>query len=359
MAVDFTKAVRGGAMLRTVAPTPQLQARPRERSLRGLVRRMLRALLGPVLRRLDARMRRAVDTSQTAERVSRLLAVSDRARSGRQPAGAVTPETPTVRTEADLGTEIAIWSPDGYLLVPAEDGRLVAAMRAAPVLEPGTRRVLTALLRPGMTCLEIGAHIGTLTLPAAFAVGPEGVVHAFEPVPRLAALLRRNLETNGVARRVRCVEAAAGAAPGIALLHVGTPYGHSSLLPLDEGEIARVPVAVRPVDEVLPAGTRVDVIKIDAEGAELDVWAGMRRVLAENYDVAVLVEFGPSHLARVGTSLDTWLDTLLAGGFSGYVVNETDATCRVLDRGELAGVFSVNLLLLRGTAGRHSGLTFA
>lgn len=359
MNVDFTKAVRGGAMLRTAMPAFKPQTGPRGAGPRGLARRMLRAALGPVLRRFDARMRRAVDTSQTAERVSQLLASSGRGMSGRHTAPARGPETLTTRTEADLGTEIAIWSPDGYLLVPAEDGRLVAAMRASPVLEPGTRRVLTALLRPGMTCLEVGAHIGTLTLPAAFAVGPEGVVHAFEPVPRLAALLRRNLETNGVAGRVRLVEAAAGETPGIAWLHVGAPYGHSSLLPLDEGEIARVPVAVRPVDQVLPAGTRVDVVKIDAEGTELAVWAGMRRVLAENHDVAVLVEFGPSHLARGGIPLDAWLDTLLGEGFSGYVVNEKDATCHALDRGELAGVFSVNLLLLRGTAGRDSGLTFA
>ncbi len=358
MAVDFTKAVRGGVMLRAAMPASVPRAGRAAGGARGLARRVLRTLLGPVVRRLDAHMRLAVDTSQTAERVARLLAGGSAQAPGRhglQAAGSAR----LMRTEADLGTEIAIWGPDGYVLVPAEDARLVAAMRASPVLEPGTRRVLTALLRPGMTCLEIGAHIGTLTLPAAFAVGPEGVVHAFEPVPRLAALLRRNLETNGVAARVRIVEAAAGETPGIAMLHVGAPYGHSSLLALDDGEIACVPVALRPVDAVLQAGTHVDVVKIDAEGAELAVWAGMRRVLAENRDLAVLIEFGPSHLSRAGIGLDAWLDTLLADGFIGYVVDEKDATCHALDPEKLAGVFSVNLLLLRGAAGRDSGLSFA
>ena len=361
MAVDFTKAVRGGAVLRATMP----ESMPAAGGARGLIRRVLRKLLGPLIRRFDARVRHAVDSSHTAERVS---STADRVARLDATFAAIMPTLQGlrapgtfegIRTEADLGSEIAIWSPDGYVLVPAEDGRLVAAMRARPVLEPGTRRVLTALLRPGMTCLEIGAHIGTLTLPAAFAVGPEGAVHAFEPVPRLAALLRRNLETNGVAARVRIVEAAAGKAPGIAMLHVGSPYGHSSLLTLDDGEIARVPVSVRPVDAVLPAGTRVDVVKIDAEGAELAVWSGMRRVLADNRDLAVLVEFGPSHLARAGISLDAWLDTLLADGFAGYVVDENDATCHAIDREKLADVFSVNLLLLRGTAGRDSGLSFA
>jgi FkbM family methyltransferase len=350
--------VRGGAVLRTTTPMSSVPlSMATAGGARGLARRVLRALLGPVVRRLDARMRRAFDNSETGERVAQLSASLVALTQSVRELHALR-VTETTRTEADLGTEIAIWGPDGYVRVPAEDVRLVAAMRASPVLEPGTRRVLKSLLRPGMTCLEIGAHIGTLTLPAAFAVGPEGMVHAFEPVPRLAALLRNNLETNGVGSRVRVIEAAAGETPGIAMLHVGAPYGHSSLLALDEGEIARVPVAVRPVDQVLPAGTRVDVAKIDAEGAELAVWAGMRRVLAENRDLAVLVEFGPSHLARAGIGIDAWLDTLLADGFTGYVVDEQDATCRTLDRERLASVFSVNLLLLRGAAGREAGLTF-
>jgi FkbM family methyltransferase len=364
MAVDFTKAVRGGAALGTIAPAQPRPPAAGPGAAQGLLRRLLRAVLGPVVRRVEARMRRAVDLSQTAERVAQLqdsvVAIArglHELRALRSQSLAAMPQAQ--RTEADLGTEIAIWSPDGYLRVPAEDAMLVAVMRASPVLEPGTRRVLMALLRPGMTCLEVGAHIGTLTLPAAFAVGPEGVVHAFEPVPRLAALLRHNLETNGVASRVRIIEAAAGETSGIAMLHVGAPYGHSSLLALDEGEIARVPVALRRVDEVLPAGTHVDVVKIDAEGAELAVWAGMRRVLAENHDLAVLVEFGPSHLARAGIGLDAWLDTLLSDGFDFYVVDEQDATCRKFDLQQLAAVYSVNLLLLRGAAASNPNLSFA
>ncbi len=349
MTVDVAKAVRAGAAPQS-APTPT----PTIPQPMGW-RRMLRA----ALRRFLCLAGRIVDASRTGDRVVRLAEeVADIGIAVRGRRRAAPTDQPLGRVEADLGTEIAIWTPDGYVLVPAEDGRLVDAMRGSPVLEPGTRRVLTALLRPGMTCLEIGAHIGTLTLPAAFAVGPEGMVHAFEPVPRLAALLRRNLETNGVASRVRIVEAAAGEALGIAMLHVGAPYGHSSLLGLDEGEIARVPVAVRPVDSVLPAGTRVDVVKIDAEGAELAVWAGMRRVLADNRDIAVLVEFGPSHLARAGIGLDAWLDTMLVDGFKGFVVDELDATCGPIDRGKLATLFSVNLLLLRGAAGRGAALAF-
>jgi FkbM family methyltransferase len=268
---------------------------------------------------------------------------------------------PPRRAPIPLGGEVMAWTPDGYLLLPAEDPRLVAAMSEGGVLEHGTRSVLAALLPPGGTFLDVGAHVGTMTLPAARRVGERGRVFAVEPLPRLAALLRRNLALNDVSDRVSVSACAAGEAEGEGLLHLGEVLGHSSLLPLDEPAAAgTVAVPVRRVDDVVPAGTRVDAVKIDAEGVELQVWRGMGRVLAESPRLAAVLEFGPSHLARAGVSPEAWLGELEASGFASYTIDEATGACRPASASALAAAFSTNVLLLRPDAvSRHPDLVFA
>ena len=259
------------------------------------------------------------------------------------------------------GGEMMVWTPDGYLLLPTEDLRLLAAMSDGGVLERGTRVVLAALLQPGGTFLDIGAHVGTMTLLGARRVGEGGRVFAIEPLPRLAALLRRNLALNGVADRAAVSACAAGEGDAEALLHIGEVLGHSSLLPLDDApgaETARVPV--RRIDDLVPTGTRIDVAKIDAEGAELQVWRGMRRVLEESPRLAAILEFGPSHLARAGVTPEAWLGELQSAGFAAYAIDELTGACRSTTAAALAGTFSTNVLLLRpGAAARHPELVFA
>jgi hypothetical protein len=108
--------------------------------------------------------------------------------------------------------------------VPLGDGRVLAPHPAAPLIlldagdlrettriltnrfEPGVATALQQLIRPGQTCLDLGASIGFHTLTLAHAVGAGGIVHAFEPDPGKAALLRDNLTANELAGRVRILE---------------------------------------------------------------------------------------------------------------------------------------------------------
>ena len=77
-------------------------------------------------------------------------------------------------------------------------------------------------------------------------------------------------------------------------------------------------------------------------------------------DLAAVLEFGPSHLARAGVSPEAWLGELEAAGFESFAVDEATGVCRPASAPALAGVFSVNVLLLRpGAASRHPDLAFA
>lgn len=325
--------------------------------------------IGAVARQADDTSRRTDEVAQgTAALVQRTDEVA-------QSTAALVQRTGTLMQRADstldlttqllrrnaipLGRDVAMRTDDGYLLVPAEDEQLLVAMaETAGRLEPGTLSVLLALLPEGGLMVDVGAHVGTLCVPAVRRLGPGGHVLALEPTPRTAALLRRSLALNGLEGRVTVLECAAGADEGRAMLGLSPVLSHNSLAPLDEAT-DHVEVAVRPLDAVVEPGRRVDLVKIDAEGFELQVWRGMRRIVAENRDVAVVVEFGPSHIRRAGGGVADWIAELRAPGFTPWEIDEAGGVLRPLRERGIEDVFSLNLLLLRDVPDRRTGLRLA
>ena len=325
----------------------------------------LERLIAENARRLDA-LRRSSDTAKrdisgvveaAADSARRLDAIRGEIASLSEAVASGLARRPPI----PVGDDFLVHTPDGVLLVPGEDLRFLAVIADGGVLETGTRRVLAALLRPGCAVLDVGANVGTMTLFAARAAGPAGRVFAVEPTPRIAALLRRSMAVNDVADRVAVLECAAGDREGEAVLHLQEVMSHNTLLP-PEGTEGRGAVRVRvaPADALVPAGTAIDVAKIDAEGAELRVWRGMGRILAESPDLAAVLEFGRPHLARAGVAPGDWLREVAAPGFEAYAIDDTTGACRPASAASLSETFSVNVLLLRpGAAARHPGLVFA
>ncbi len=140
---------------------------------------------------------------------------------------------------------------------------------------------LARTLRPGWHCLDIGANHGYYTLIMADAVGQRGRVVPVEPTPRLAELLRQTLDVNGFPG-VTVVQKAASRTDGDTLRLV---------VPARRSMNARLSEVAGPTDAVFDVETvtvdaltrewpRVDLIKIDVEGAEEDVWQGMQRTIA-------------------------------------------------------------------------------
>ena len=167
---------------------------------------------------------------------------------------------------------------------------------------PETARVLLRLARESLYLLDIGANTGVFTL-LALAANEDCRVMAFEPVPRIRELLAQNLRLNGWENRCEVREEAVSDAEGVADLHVplGSLPTSASLNPEGfrghDGAVIRVPVTT--VDAACVGGHRVDLVKIDVEGFEDAVLAGMRRVLAEMRP-RIIVECNPDGpVARV------------------------------------------------------------
>jgi FkbM family methyltransferase len=156
-------------------------------------------------------------------------------------------------------------------------------------IEADLTRVLIGNLRPGMVFVDVGAHYGYHSLIASKMVEPGGVVVALEPSRKTFDLLQRNVDGRG---NVRAIQAAAGAGLATVSLH---DYGsrHSALNTVLDGP--RVPPAERrrlrgvsylvhcvTLDQVLAAEALApDIVKLDAEGSELSILRGMRRLLTE------------------------------------------------------------------------------
>lgn len=141
-------------------------------------------------------------------------------------------------------------------------------------------------LGAGGVFVDVGANQGDFALLAAGLVGPGGRVLAFEPEPGNAAAIRSNIALNGLTN-VELREAALSDRVGTATLHRSAVSGWHSLRPdLPDRDRDATTVAVQALDDLgLP---RLDLLKIDVEGAEAAVIAGARDTLYRHRPVVLL-----------------------------------------------------------------------
>lgn len=158
--------------------------------------------------------------------------------------------------------------------------------------EPWTTLALARVIEPGWHCLDVGANQGYFTLIMADAVGEAGRVLAVEPNPQLTELLAHSLEVNGFQGRAEIVNFAASDEDGATLdLVVPAHRGlNASICRTAAGDDRVVRVRTATLDALTQDWSRVDLIKIDVEGAEEAVWRGMRRMLERSPSVTIIME---------------------------------------------------------------------
>ncbi|MCS6835344.1 MAG: FkbM family methyltransferase [Anaerolineae bacterium] len=218
--------------------------------------------------------------------------------------------------------------------------------------EAETHQVARRLLRPGMVALDVGAHVGYYARLFSQAVGPQGRVLAFEPHPRNFHVLQRNLRS---CSNVEALALAVGETQGSAQLHDYLMMSASGSLNYDErlretqqaairvGDLAPrmkdfepqvYTVPVVPLDDVLDERSiqRVDLIKMDIEGAELGALRGLQRTLQRSPDLALIMEYNPLGLRAFGTEPLVALDEIVALGLSRWQVIETGGALRDLSQ---------------------------
>ena len=157
------------------------------------------------------------------------------------------------------------------------------------------------LVRPGAVVIDGGANVGLFALTAASVVGPSGSVHAVEAAPGTAAMLRRNVARHPQLRIVVSELALAEQEGEVPFVALEPGSGTSSFAPAESG--ITITVRTTTLDALTAPMERVDLVKLDLEGAELRALQGGRRMLAEQRP-ALVMELEPGHLARQDASVE-------------------------------------------------------
>jgi FkbM family methyltransferase len=180
--------------------------------------------------------------------------------------------------------------------------------------ETKERRFVDRVLRAGMTVLDIGAHHGLYTLLASRKVGMQGRVLAFEPSPRERKNLLKHLRLNRC-RNVVVEAIALGGQSGLGELFVveGMETGCNCLRPPDVSEpTTKISTSIETLDGFLAQRGihRADFIKIDVEGAELEVLRGATTLLKRPPRPIILAEVQELRTAAWGYSAREIVDFL-------------------------------------------------
>jgi FkbM family methyltransferase len=164
-------------------------------------------------------------------------------------------------------------------------------------------------VKRGMTAVDVGANFGYYSVLLGELVGAEGRLISVEPNPHAADLLGRSIDINGLSRQTQIASLALGSSPeGSAPLYVPHSEPKNALIvsenfvPRPEhGAVVRVPVTT--LDRLGASSSRIDFIKIDAEGAEEAIFKGMKETIAR-HQPTIVVEFNAARYADPGGFID-------------------------------------------------------
>jgi len=183
-------------------------------------------------------------------------------------------------------------------------------------------KIMENNLKPGSIFIDIGAHIGYFTLLAAKLVGSKGRVYAFEPEPKNHELLSKNVKENGyqnVSVIKKCVSSRCGLVDFFISKDSGT---HSTKIATGKKTISEsVTLDKFCRDRKI---SKIDLIKIDIEGGEINSFDGMKNVVKKSRSVKLIAEYVPSYIEKSGNTPKIFMDKLCDIGMRKFYLISDD-----------------------------------
>jgi FkbM family methyltransferase len=181
-----------------------------------------------------------------------------------------------------------------FIFVDPADHEMATQLIANGFWEMWTDRIVRQLVRPGDRVIDVGANLGYYTLIMASRVGEAGRLDSFEANPRIAKLLTRSVEFNGYAPRATVHAAAAGNQTGTVEFATWRHKSGSGHLLVDThdypADTMKFSVPMVRLDDAV-SNDRVDLIRIDAEGAEPLILEGARQILLRSPSILICMEW--------------------------------------------------------------------
>lgn len=152
---------------------------------------------------------------------------------------------------------------------------------------------LTEYCRQATVVIDVGAHIGTMTIIAASLLAPGGHVLAFEPSPKFFRILQRNIALNTLTEKVQLYQMAVGASRRETFINEAVADDTTNHI-----DTVGTPVTQTTLDIQTKDYPAIDFLKIDVEGYELEVLQGARETLAKTK--TIYIEFYTKNLLGAG-----------------------------------------------------------
>ncbi|WOV93486.1 MAG: FkbM family methyltransferase [Candidatus Nitrosoabyssus spongiisocia] len=190
--------------------------------------------------------------------------------------------------------------------------------------EPFETELLSKWIKESDYVLDLGANIGYFTLIMSKLVGDSGKVFSFEPSMDNFEILKKNIKVNNC-NNVIIENMAVGNKNGEIKLYLSDNQSMHTLYENTISTNRSVTVPIIKLDDYYNKKSinKINVIKMDVEGAELDTLRGMSNILTENKDVVLFVEFNPESIKKAGMLPKDQLAFIDDLGFKIYVIYES------------------------------------
>ena len=198
--------------------------------------------------------------------------------------------------------------PRGYHAYPAAGGATYLDLRESPMMlaralrvyEPAKTRALRAVIKPGMTFVDVGGNKGDFSLIAARATGDNARILCLEPEPGNIEWIGKSVAKNKYTS-IEVIQAALAEKDGEETLFLGAKSGWHTLIEDPSLVVGELKVTTRTLDGLLAERgiESVDIIKIDVEGAEDRVVAGATKTFGGTNPMTVLLDIHPKRVDGV------------------------------------------------------------
>ena len=193
--------------------------------------------------------------------------------------------------------------------------------------EPATTAVIMEIVTGGDAVVDIGAHWGYYTLLVASLCGAQGQIFAFEPHPRNFSLLTKNIEANGLTNVVAVQKAVSNRPGNVKLFQASVTTSHSLCeLPPEWISGGASPKGAIDVDTIAlddffeQGSVEPRLVKMDVEGAEPLVLAGMQRLIERHPSLVLIMEFNAAYMD--GEAAADFLDQFAARGLDLAIIDD-------------------------------------
>lgn len=179
------------------------------------------------------------------------------------------------------------------------------------------------------TVLDIGANIGFYATILSDIVGEKGLVHCFEPDSKNFEHLKK---TTANFKNIKINNKAVG--PKTEKLKIYTSKNlnvdHRTYKPEEYDK--EIEIDAVSIDDHLASNPKVDLIKMDIQGFEMQAIQGMQTILDKNKDIKLISEFWPYGLKKAGSSLTEYFNFLVNKGFTCYLLEKNSLEKLSIDK---------------------------